>query len=753
MQESAIMVDTSVMRSTDLTHQIIFQQSPISTQIFSPTGKSLMANKAWEKLWGVKHTLIGNYNVLKDRQLVEKGIMPYIERGFKGEIVQIPAIKYVPSETVPHLKTVPYRWVKAIMYPVKDEKGKIINLILQHEDITAQKQYEEQTAQLAAIVESSADAIVSKTLEGVITSWNHTAEKLFGYKEKEAIGKNIRMIIPPDLQSEEDKIISKIKRGIRLDPFETIRMHKSGKLIPISLSISPIKDKEGNVIGASKIARDITIPKAMEEILRTQKEQLEIILKSIADGITVQAPDGTLIYANNTAAKLVGYSSARELIETSPEEIIKQFELMDEDGNPFPIDKLPGRLALQGLKSYPTILRFRILKTGGEHWSVVKATPIFDEKKNVLFAINVFHDMTAFKYAEEKIKQSEERFRLAIAAGKIGIWDWDVVNDQITWSDRIYKIFGIGKKEFNGTLGDFKKLIYEEDSDRVMRALERALEDKEGYTMEFRATGPKGKLIWISTSARVVFNKKKQPIRMLGALIDITERKNLENQKEEFLGIASHELKTPITSLKAYTQVMERIFMKKRDKTSAKMLSKMDQQINKLTKLVSDLLDVTRIGEGKLVFRKDRFDFHELVKEVVEETQRMTEKHKIMLDLMPQTKIITGDRDRYGQVIINLLTNAIKYSPKADRIIVKTFMQDKKLIFSVQDFGIGIPVAQQSQVFERFFRIEYDVPRAFPGLGLGLHISSEIIKGQRGKIWLTSKKGQGTTFFFSVPLN
>ena len=127
------------MGPIDITNQTIFQQSPLSTQIFSPTGKSLMANKAWEKLWSVKHAQIGDYNVLKDQQLVEKGIMPYIKRGFNGEIVQVPAIKYEPSKTIFRVDAVAYRWVKALIYPVKDSKGNIINIVLQHEDITAQK--------------------------------------------------------------------------------------------------------------------------------------------------------------------------------------------------------------------------------------------------------------------------------------------------------------------------------------------------------------------------------------------------------------------------------------------------------------------------------------------------------------------------------------------------------------------------------------------------------------------------------------
>jgi signal transduction histidine kinase len=234
--------------------------------------------------------------------------------------------------------------------------------------------------------------------------------------------------------------------------------------------------------------------------------------------------------------------------------------------------------------------------------------------------------------------------------------------------------------------------------------------------------------------------------------LEINERRKLEKQKDEFIGIASHELKTPVTSIKAYTQVLQFRFRKEENSKATQLLSKMDAQIDKLANLVSDLLDVTKVQGGKLQFHKSYFDSNELIEEIVEEMQRTTEKHLIIKDLA-HSKSLWGDRDRIGQVIINFLTNAIKYSPHSEKIIVKTSIDSKNIIISVQDFGVGIPKEAQKKVFNRFFRVGGDKLETFPGLGLGLYISSEIIKRHNGKIWVESEKGQGSTFYLSLPIN
>jgi PAS domain S-box-containing protein len=232
---------------------------------------------------------------------------------------------------------------------------------------------------------------------------------------------------------------------------------------------------------------------------------------------------------------------------------------------------------------------------------------------------------------------------------------------------------------------------------------------------------------------------------------DITKRKELERQKDDFIGVASHELKTPVTSLKTYTQVLKRRFEKQGDMAAAESLKKIDIQINKLTALITDLLDVTRSQTGNLNFRLEKFNFDALVTEVVENIQLTTLKH--IIEIKGKTGVeILADRDRTGQVLINLLSNAIKYSPASNSIVVHLSRNKKEILVGIEDFGIGIPTDKIDQIFDRFMRVSGQAMETFAGLGLGLYISAQIIKRLGGKIWVESKLNQGSTFYFTLPL-
>ena len=234
----------------------------------------------------------------------------------------------------------------------------------------------------------------------------------------------------------------------------------------------------------------------------------------------------------------------------------------------------------------------------------------------------------------------------------------------------------------------------------------------------------------------------------------VNKRKRIEElsrQKDEFIGVASHELKTPVTSIKGYTQILQMRFSQEGNTNAVELLSRMDGQINKLTKLISDLLDATKIEGGKLQYHEAFFDFNELVMEIVEEMQQISQRHTIIVKLALTTKIY-GDRDRIGQVITNFISNAIKYSPNSRKIILTTLKAKTTISLCVQDFGIGIPEQKQDKVFDRFYRVSGNKEDTFPGMGLGLFISSEIIKRHKGKITVKSVIGKGSTFCFTLPV-
>lgn len=227
--------------------------------------------------------------------------------------------------------------------------------------------------------------------------------------------------------------------------------------------------------------------------------------------------------------------------------------------------------------------------------------------------------------------------------------------------------------------------------------------------------------------------------------------RELEKKRNEFISLVVHELKTPLTTLKGYAQLMQKRFTTAGDSNMTRMAMRMDTQINKLNGLISDFQDVTRIEGGKLKFNEAFFSFDALVAEIVEDLQMTTQQH--ILQLEGETgALLWGDPGRIGQVITNLLNNAIKYAPITDRIIVRRTMAENMVQLCVQDFGPGIPQEQQGKIFDPFYRIESSMERAAPGLGLGLYIASEIIRRHEGTIWIESEEGNGSTFCFSLPL-
>ena len=229
------------------------------------------------------------------------------------------------------------------------------------------------------------------------------------------------------------------------------------------------------------------------------------------------------------------------------------------------------------------------------------------------------------------------------------------------------------------------------------------------------------------------------------------ETEDLVYRRDEFFSIASHELKTPVTSLKGYTQLLLMDMDENEDPQHKSMLKRMEVQINKLTSLINDLLDTSKLENDHLVYNKEAFVLKDLVTEIIADLKISSPDFEIVFDSNSVSKIY-GDRARIGQVINNLFSNAIKYAADCNKIIVSLKDEDHKVIFSVRDFGKGIIPTEQDKIFERFYRISGHNLNTFPGLGLGLFICKKIIEKHNGKIGLKSEKGKGSTFYFQLPV-
>ncbi|MGV3706612.1 MAG: PAS domain-containing sensor histidine kinase [Arcticibacter sp.] len=269
-------------------------------------------------------------------------------------------------------------------------------------------------------------------------------------------------------------------------------------------------------------------------------------------------------------------------------------------------------------------------------------------------------------------------------------------------------------------------------------------------TVQHRMKKADGTFIWAENAiANHLDNKSIQALVM--NFKDITGRISHEQEMGDFLGIASHELKTPLTSLKAYTQVLEMRLKAENNSSSIQLVSKMDKQINRVIGMIFDLLDVTKLQSGIMYLKKENFMLNDLLTEMAENLGNVHTSHRIEL-MLDKNVSLHADRARLNQVLVNLVTNGIKYSPGGEKIILQTRVEDGRVTVSVRDFGIGISPLEIKNLFSRFYRVS-SVRESFQGLGLGLYISNQIIEQHHGEMGVESEENQGSRFWFYLPLS
>jgi two-component system, OmpR family, phosphate regulon sensor histidine kinase PhoR len=341
---------------------------------------------------------------------------------------------------------------------------------------------------------------------------------------------------------------------------------------------------------------------------------------------------------------------------------------------------------------------------------------------------------------------SREHFKFLADTIPVIVWTALPNGDLDYFNTQWYNYSGL---TFEKSVGKgWQSVIHAEDFPKVFVEWNKSLISGEAFKIEARIKSAQGVYRCYIMNALPFKDNVGNVIRWFGVCTDIEDQKKDMEKKDEFISMASHELKTPVTTLKAYTEILLMEAENKDNKAELNMLEKMDKQINKLTSLIGDLLDVSKSNSGQLNLDIENIDFNQLVKEVISAMQLTVKTHSIELNLS-DTDIIKGDKNRLGQVITNLVSNAVKYSQNANKIIISSEHQDGQIKFCVKDFGIGIPLSQQPKLFNRFFRVSKNT---YPGLGLGLYICNEIIKRHCGKMDFKSEEGEGSTFCFYLPI-
>jgi len=342
-----------------------------------------------------------------------------------------------------------------------------------------------------------------------------------------------------------------------------------------------------------------------------------------------------------------------------------------------------------------------------------------------------------------------ERLATIVHSSNDAIYSMNLSGIITTWNRGAAKIFGYQAKEM---VGQSISLIFPENKkNELQRIINTVKKGKHMIAYESDRQRKDGRIIPISVAASPLKDMHGNTIEISIIARDISREKELEKRKDEFISMASHELNTPITGLSIYVQALGKLFEKRKDKEAVEYLAKMDTQIQRIRHVIRDLLDISRIRLGMLSFSYSKFSLNMLVKDIVEAVQYIARRHTIVIKGRARNMVV-GDKDRIAQVLTNLLSNARKYSPAGKKIIVKINSHKKDIVVSVQDFGIGIGKKHQEKVFELFYRIEEYHGKTFPGMGIGLYLSFQIIEEHKGKMWFESRKGKGTTFYFSLPL-
>jgi PAS domain S-box-containing protein len=396
---------------------------------------------------------------------------------------------------------------------------------------------------------------------------------------------------------------------------------------------------------------------------------------------------------------------------------------------------------------------FRVVRSDGRtQWVAATGKPRYSSNGEFAGYVGSCMDITDRKKSEQLLKNSEERFRTIADSAPVLIW--------MTGKDKRTTFLNRGWMKFANVaqlLGDSgylqSDLIHEQDKEMVINHYTDAFDNRREFYIEYRMQYQNSdQYRWIGMKGVPCTNGDGIFEGYIGSGMDITEMKAHEQIKNDFIGMASHELKTPITSIKAYIQLLLSIYKnREHDEFLTKSLNTVNNQINKLTRLITDLLDVSKMESGRLSLNSEPFLLNELLKDTIDEVQHTSTQHDILYTpIQPLT--VYADHDRIAQVITNFLTNAIKYSPESNKVEVSVEIKDAEVQIGVKDYGIGINAEEQSKIFNRFYRVEGRNEQTFSGFGIGLYVAAEIVKRHHGRVWVESEKDKGSVFYFTLPL-
>lgn len=643
-------------------------------------------------------------------------------------------------------------WVHSIGRAYFNKENKPIRLSGIIKNLTDQVRVFNKKRQMISLIENSLQYMAISDLNGKFVYMNKYGREFVGLQLEEDITKfHIKEFFTPyHYQESQEQITPHLKESGKWSGTIYLQHLKTKEVIPCLANFVVIKNEQTG----EPVARGVTI-----KDLRSELQQIKQLAESEDRfrRIIHQSPMAIMILRGDDFILDMANPKMLEYIKRDHSSLSKSIFKVLPEINQQQFHQLLDLVYRQGKPYFGYGEKALIMSEGVENelYFNYVFSPLTNADDKVNGVVVVANEVSSQVKIKQQLESSEKHFRSLILDAPYATAIYrgreltiDVANDAM---------LGLWGKDRSVIGSKLSKAVPELEGQPFLGLLDEVYTSGIPYHTERQQAEliieGKLKTFWFNFTYKPLFNEKKEVYAILHMAIDITSQINIEKQKDDFIGIASHELKTPVTTIKAYAQLLESMLRTAGDNTKADLMLKLEKQINRLNELISELLDVTKMHSGKIEFNYSQFDFEELVNEVVEELQPTSHKNNIVPNL-GMVGLIKSDRSRIRQVLTNLISNALKYSPEPTDIIVKTEQtKNDTLILSVQDFGIGINTQKQNKVFEQFYRTNDNKLYTFPGLGLGLYISSEIIKKEEGRIWLESEEGKGSTFYFEIPLN